>query len=192
MHIVVFTGGEFTKPEDSKFFFKNVEKPSFIIAADSGLVAALEYSSYNADFSPDIILGDMDSLKDAPSLLKKFPAEKIIRHNPYKDFTDTELALDYAHKKIRECDAGGKKFITLVGGCGGRADHFLGIFDLFSVKSRPDAWLCGNQVHHLVHIAAGFLYSLDIRMLCQAEHCGVVDVLSCPSRDVVYNHWNIN
>ena len=53
-------------------------------------------------------------------------------------------------------------------------------------------WLCSNQVHHLVHVAACFLYSLDVWMLCQAEHCSVVDVLSCSSRDVIYNHWNIN
>ena len=37
-------------------------------------------------------------------------------------------------------------FVTLIGGAGGRTDHFLSIYNLFGTKIAPDAWLCGEQV----------------------------------------------
>ena len=41
---------------------------------------------------------------------------------------------------------GQKAFVTLIGGAGGRTDHFLSIYNLFGTKIAPDAWLCGEQV----------------------------------------------
>ncbi len=154
MHVVVFTGGEFPLPGSTENYWKCTKAPDFIIAADSGLDAAERYAAFwkkQYNFTPDIILGDMDSLPCAAEKLATYPESKIIRHNPYKDYTDTELALDYAYKSAvsEKCpnlpeDTG--KFITLVGGSGGRTDHLLGIFDLFSTKLHPSAWLCSRQV----------------------------------------------
>ena len=162
MHVVVFTGGDFPKPEHTQLFWKNVSAPDFVVAADSGFDAALAYEKYfkgNYDFMPDLISGDMDSLKNFETKLASFPEEKILRHDPYKDFTDTELALDFVYKKFSSAghDAypQGKSavpaekdglFVTIVGGAGGRVDHLLGIFDIFSMEIRPSAWICMEQV----------------------------------------------
>ncbi len=143
--VVIFTGGEFTPPESARKYFSKI-KPDYIIAADSGLETLRAYQKYFcaenecfSNFSPNLILGDFDSIKDK-EILKEYD-EKIIRTSPaYKDFTDTELALDYARKSFDQT------FITLVGGAGGRADHFLGIYDLFGTKISPDAWLCGEEI----------------------------------------------
>lgn len=146
MHIVVFTGGEFPEPKKTGNYWKNTKAPDFIIAADSGLNAAEQYAQFWKDeynFTPNIILGDMDSLADSESRLKKYPKDKVILHNPYKNYTDTELAIQYAIENVK-CSE--KKFITLLGGDGGRVDHLLGIFDLFSTELHPDAWLCQRQV----------------------------------------------
>ncbi len=35
---------------------------------------------------------------------------------------------------------------ALIGGAGGRTDHFLAIYNLFGTPLAPDAWLCGEQV----------------------------------------------
>ena len=176
MHVVIFTGGEYTKSENARNFFECLNKPDFVIAADSGLEAAMEYG-----FTPDIILGDMDSLKDADSILKNFPAEKIIKHNPYKDFSDTELALDYAYEKIAgsvlDLDSYSDSaqnttrdfFVTLIGGAGGRIDHLLGIFDLFSEEKRPSAWLYNNQVLWFAGQGSGF----EISNLKQNDYISV-------------------
>lgn len=181
MHVVIFTGGEYTKPEQARIFFESIKTPDFVIAADSGLVAAIDYSDFYSgkiDFSPDVITGDMDSLKesaannvnagngtkfgsatDASDILKNFPSAKIIKHNPYKDFSDTELALEYAYENCMEnhrkdCRKGVRSeqvssadfFVTIIGGAGGRIDHLLGIFDLFSEENHPDAWLYNSQI----------------------------------------------
>lgn len=201
MHVVIFTGGEYTKPEQARIFFEGMEKPDFVIAADSGLVAAIDYSDFYSgkiDFSPDVITGDMDSLKESVSansnadfaknslsvsdILKNFPAAKIFKHNPYKDFSDTELALEYAyencmknHRKV--CREGVRSeqvssadfFVTIIGGAGGRIDHLLAIFDLFSEKNHPDAWLYNSQI--LLFAKQGSVF--EISNLAQYDYISV-------------------
>lgn len=168
LHAVVFTGGEFPAPEKTKDFwesplvFGEARRPDFVVAADSGIDALRVYCDYfgfsdsvyrkaesgaraaegfrpKIDFSPDLILGDFDSISD-PKVLAKYPDEIIEKSPSYKDFTDTELAINSVRARFKNA------FITLVGGAGGRADHFLGIFDLFGGRLSPDAWLCGEQL----------------------------------------------
>ena len=86
----------------------------FIIAADRGLELLLECGAV-----PDLVVGDFDSLR-GQTLLKEcrrrgvavrtFPAEK--------DYSDGEAAIYEA------CEMGSGE-ITMLGGCGGRLDHFL-------------------------------------------------------------------
>ncbi len=79
------------------------------IAADGGFQNAVALGE-----TPDILLGDFDSLGDCeiPEKVEKLrvPAEK--------DFTDTQLAVDTAVKK-------GASEIIIVGGLDGRLDHTL-------------------------------------------------------------------
>lgn len=145
MHVVVFTGGEAPLPEDSAPFFKNMPDVDLVIAADSGLDTAERYISHfrdKIDFTPDRIIGDMDSLRDK-SLLEKYAGAGTQVLERDKDFTDTELALNLA---LNLCGERKNALITLVGGNGGRADHFLGIYETFSFDFHADFWLCGPQV----------------------------------------------
>lgn len=146
-HVVVFTGGKAQCKENCALYFKNCPKPDFVIAADSGLEILADYKSYftKIDLSPDAILGDMDSLKNK-KLLKEFSkTAQIEKFNPYKDFTDTELALILASKVKSQ---GG--IVTLIGGGGGRIDHLIAIFDLFSSPVAPDFWISDSQL--LIHL----------------------------------------
>ena len=176
MHIVIFTGGECPEPSLTEAYFSS-RKPDFVIAADSGILSLEQYDAHfggiftHGGNAPDAILGDMDSLsgKGAKDALKKYPAERIQRFVEDKDYTDTELALDYAHKIVAgkgistETNARKKAdahWITLVGAGGGtRVDHFLGVFDLFATDLRPDAWLCGEQA--LWYAPQGMVFSVD-------------------------------
>ena len=135
-------------PKDAAPFFKNIladgQKPDIVIAADSGLETLLAYQEYFSglyDFYPAAVIGDFDSIGDK-KILEQFDGRIIERASPHKDLTDTEMAL----KKARDLAKGQKAFVTLIGGAGGRSDHFLGIFSLFGSKDAPDAWLCGEQV----------------------------------------------
>ena len=84
------------------------EAVDITIAADSGYKIAREL-----DITPDIVMGDFDSYRE------QLPAElEILRVACEKDVTDTMLACEYA-KDV------GCKYITIVGGTGGRIDHSI-------------------------------------------------------------------
>ena len=103
-----------------------------LVAADSGLVLCED-----AGLKPDWVLGDMDSLRDI-GRLEKYPADRIIRSPADKDFTDTELAINFLNEK--GCDE-----IWLAGGGGGRLDHLLAIRSIFERETTPDRWFPGKE-----------------------------------------------
>jgi thiamine pyrophosphokinase len=94
----------------------------YLICADGGGDAALR-----AGLSPDLLLGDMDSI--SPENLKRLrdSGVRIVEHRPEKEKTDIELALDTAV-------ALGAARITIAGALGGnRLDHSLGNLLLLSM-----------------------------------------------------------
>lgn len=151
--IAVFTGGD-APPYSRCLPFLKARTFDFVITADSGLdtLDAYNAAAGSTVFAPDVILGDMDSLKNS-RLLEKYRMKNgtpclTEEFSTYKDFSDTELALMFA-KGIKRNTAA----VTLFGGSGGRADHFLAVFDLFSSSLAPDFWLTSEQV--LVRLPAG-------------------------------------
>lgn len=110
--IFIVSGGS---PVEQGFFSRQLKTSweHLIICCDGGLRHLLKFK-----ITPDVIIGDMDSIR--PDQLKKHsnPGTKIIRFVINKDFTDTELALDYAMRLKPE-----KIFIWCA--LGGRIDHTL-------------------------------------------------------------------
>ncbi len=104
----IFAAGDF-----SGSFSK--EKNDLIIAADAGY-KHLEWLGV----SPDIILGDFDSIENIPT------HDNVIKFPPEKDYTDTELAL------LEGIKQGYSKFI-ICGALGGkRIEHTLANISLAS------------------------------------------------------------
>lgn len=141
-HIVIFTGGFAPHPKLCKDFFASQKLPDYIIAADSGLKTFEKFrKSFKLKIIPNAILGDMDSIKNK-KLIKKYEKKiSIEKFDPYKDFSDTELALILAAKIKNK-----STIVTLVGGSGGRIDHLISIFDIFSSNLRPNFWLTEEQL----------------------------------------------
>ena len=84
------------------------EAADLTIAADSGYKTAQKLG-----ITPDITMGDFDSYRE------KLPSEMaILRVACEKDVTDTMLACEYAKDN-------GCRYITIVGGTGGRIDHSI-------------------------------------------------------------------
>lgn len=125
MRGILFTGGLGPNIQKARSL---LGKFDFVIAADSGLHAAEK-----AGIIPDLIVGDMDSLK-TPSILVKYPADHIKIWPREKDYTDTELALSLMKEK-------GVDDVVLVGGCGGRMDHFFALRSLFDKDFCPSLWI---------------------------------------------------
>lgn len=126
MRGVAFVGGAFPTPEAGGEAAQ--PRPDLVVAADSGLVAALAWG-----MAPDWVVGDMDSLQDL-SLLDRYPPERVLRSPVDKDDTDTELALAVLARE--GCDR-----VDIIGGGGGRLDHLLGIAALFDRPRPPRRWL---------------------------------------------------
>jgi len=126
---ILFTGGQ---GPGIQRCIQLVKDASIIVAADSGLLLARR-----SGIKPDIIIGDMDSL-GVSSILNEYQAESIIKYSHNKDFTDTELALDYLFNK--DCDT-----VWIIGGGGGRLDHLLAVFYLFNRIKSPARWITDNE-----------------------------------------------
>jgi len=96
----------------------NISDYDIIIAADSGYIHAQKLS-----IRPQVIVGDFDSseLPISNSQIITAPCEK--------DDTDTMLACNIAIKQ-------GADKITIIGGTGGRCDHFLS--NVFMIETFKD------------------------------------------------------
>lgn len=134
MQAIVFTGGQ--GPQAS-VGLAQLPPWDLILCADSGLDLALEWG-----IEPDMIVGDMDSTHSDYSALR-FPNAKLRTFPRDKDFSDTELAILWAKEA-------GAHSVCLVGGGGGRLDHLLAIYALFSRDNAPDIWLYNGGVAHLI------------------------------------------
>lgn len=134
MTALIATGGEGPSPQ---FLADLASSADIFIAADSGLDAALE-----AGISPDLVLGDFDSLSDR-RLLTELRNAQIMQFESAKDDTDTELALDEAARR-------GFDRILLCGAGGGRLDHLMGILELYKRLVRPAEWYTKAESIHLV------------------------------------------
>ncbi len=111
---VIFTGGV---PIYGGGFFREQFEDCFVIAADSGCAQIDILNNSGIYVTPDILLGDMDSF-DKNTALTKYPHAEFLSFPPEKDYTDTQLALSVAVQK-------GYDDITVIGGTGNRADHYL-------------------------------------------------------------------
>lgn len=105
---VVFAGGDVPLP-------LNDLEPSdtLVIAADSGVDHARSLG-----WPIHLIVGDLDSVSTSGIDDAVAAGARVDRHPPDKDATDLELALAAAR------DAGATE-VLVVGGHGGRVDHFL-------------------------------------------------------------------
>ncbi len=104
--------------EDIEFYKRELYSCDYVISAD-GASNAL----YGMGKVPDVIIGDMDSIEEDA---KRFFMEQGVQFKKFpskKDFTDTELSIDYA-KDI------GAVEIVLYAGVGSRIDHSLGNMNL--------------------------------------------------------------
>lgn len=108
-HAVVVTGGDPIDP----LAVPKLPSGAWVIAADSGLDRARELG-----LRVDLAVGDFDSVSPATLAAAETAGCLIQRHPAAKDRTDLELAL------LAAVD-GGASDVLVLGGHGGRVDHFL-------------------------------------------------------------------
>jgi thiamine pyrophosphokinase len=125
--VLVVTGGDEVPPSA----VDDLDAADYVIAADSGLDHAERLG-----LVPHLVIGDFDSVSQ--EALERFEGP-LDRHPADKDATDIELALDAAIAR-------GPDRIVVVGGHGGRLDHFLAnAFVLTTVPANIEVeWRAGH------------------------------------------------
>lgn len=141
MRVFIFTNGDY---ENEAFYKEALKSADLIICADGG-----GYYLYKWGIKPHILIGDMDSIpeealrffEESRVLIKEFP--------PYKDYTDTHLALIEAleHEPSE---------VTIIGGVGKRLDHILGNVHLlfFALRRGVKAKLL-NEFYEVTLLSPG-------------------------------------
>jgi thiamine pyrophosphokinase len=106
----IFAAGELANPDSLRI---SVQEGDKIIAADGGALHCLALK-----LIPDIVIGDFDSLREPEILQLKEAGSQFKRFPTHKDFTDLELAFQYA------CELGAQEIVVL-GAFGFRWDQTL-------------------------------------------------------------------
>jgi thiamine pyrophosphokinase len=107
--VLLFTGGEPVDPGIEGL----LPGADLVIAADSGLAAAVALGR-----RVDLVIGDLDSAEPAMVQAAESAGADVERHPVAKNETDLELGLVAALHR-------GATHVVVVGGYGGRLDHFL-------------------------------------------------------------------
>lgn len=110
MRSVIFANGELAHPQAA---LKIIGSEDLLIAADGGARHLLRLG-----LSPQIVIGDFDSLDEQELHDLQADGVEIIRHPARKDFTDLELALQLAQER-------GAEEAIVVAGLGQRWDQSL-------------------------------------------------------------------
>lgn len=184
---------------DAKIVARLIDSQTYIIGCDGGTDHLR-----NLQYAPNVILGDLDSIsKESTELFKQTP---IISFDSDKDYTDSELSIDYAMRL-------GIKDIIIVNILGDRIDHLLGnLFLLIKRKySRINLRIIdGNQEIYVIRKTAiiqgnigdtislmplrnsaiiekssGLQYDLSKYKISQAQNHGISNVMTSSTAKVV-------
>lgn len=171
--VVVFAGGDPIPPSA----VSDLPVGAFVIAADSGLDRARE-----SGFDVDLLVGDLDSISSEGRQEAEDQKTEIERHPVYKDATDMELALQAARRQ-------GARRVIVIGGHGGRQDHYLANALLLPSPAFADLdieWRAGRARLYAVHdsLELGGTVGSSITLLAVGGPVGGVE--TCGLR------WNLN
>ncbi|MEE9912410.1 MAG: thiamine diphosphokinase [Deltaproteobacteria bacterium] len=205
-NIVIVSGGRLG---NANFFLETVTKISdrLLIVCDGGARHLTV-----AGMTPDVLVGDMDSLDSEQLEYYERLGVKIIKYPVNKDFTDTALALDYALSQQPET-------INIWGALGGRIDHALANLFLLikgkeaGVETRLIDEYCetfvpvgdvifNNAAGCLVSLLAlspgvegvtlqGFLYPLNEGTLSMSESRGVSNIIQADRASIRVRSGNL-
>jgi thiamine pyrophosphokinase len=112
MKTFIVSGGEPKSPLE--FYKKIINESDILIAVDKGIELYKKL-----DTEPDYLIGDLDSASQESIEWAESNDVEIIKYRPEKDFTDIDLAIDFAINNNSD-------EIIISGFLGDRLDHIFG------------------------------------------------------------------
>jgi thiamine pyrophosphokinase len=139
--ILILANGDWDGPNNLTRLHKLAESAAHIVATDG----ALDHAT-NCGIKVQTLIGDLDSLADSTNLEERFPNLEILRYPEDKDWTDLELAIDWALKQSPTS-------ISVYGATGGRIDHTMTNLSLLEKglhSGVPIELISGNESVQLI------------------------------------------
>ena len=118
--VAIICDGQFPRKEYPLYLIRQAD---YIICCDG---AVNTFHKHNPDRIPDIVIGDMDSIKPLPD----FPSERIVKVAEQDD-NDQTKAFKYAITHFKDIDS-----IHILGATGKREDHTVGNLSLLMEYAR--------------------------------------------------------
>ncbi len=139
--ILILANGDWGGDDDLVHLHRLVQNADHIVATDGALDHAIE-----CEIEVNTLIGDMDSLTDSSRLEERFPNMEILRYPEDKDWTDLELAINWA---LEQAPAS----IAVFGAAGGRIDHTMANLTLLEKglhSGVPIELISGNESVQLI------------------------------------------
>jgi len=134
--ILILANGNWDLPRDLVRLQALAKRANHVVATDGALDHAIE-----CDIPVHTLIGDLDSLADSTHLEERFPEMEILRYPEDKDWTDLELAIDWALERTPSA-------VIVYGAAGGRIDHTMANLALLEKGLHtgiPIEMLSGNE-----------------------------------------------
>ena len=147
---VIISGGNIQDGFALGFLKKRIEEGQreslTLVAADKGM----EWFMRNREFTPDLAVGDFDSLsEEGEAYMESLKDLEIVRLKPEKDDSDTQSAVNHM---IRE----EAKEILIFGATGTRLDHVLANLGLLSMgKEQGVQIVLADQWNYITLVESG-------------------------------------
>ncbi|MEE8592706.1 MAG: thiamine diphosphokinase [Candidatus Bipolaricaulota bacterium] len=139
--ILILANGDWGGDDDLKRLDELVQNADHIVVTDGALDRAIERV-----IEVNTLIGDLDSLVDPTRLEDRFPEMEILRYPAEKDWTDLELAVDWALEQSPFS-------IVVFGAAGGRIDHTMANLALLEKglhSGIPIELISGNESVRLI------------------------------------------
>lgn len=139
-HILIVINGDIA---DYSHFKPYIEDVDHVVAVDGG-----SRHIKGLGVVPDVLLGDFDSIGSLDAFVETYPNLEVREFPPRKNFTDSELAVEYAIEQAPE-------LVTMLGCIGSRMDHTMAT--VFLLKKFLDAGIRArivNEYNEIVLIAS--------------------------------------
>ncbi len=172
MKAAIWTGGE---APDRTLTQEILDQIDFHVAADSGAQTAMAWG-----IRLEAWIGDGDSQSRTPPLTQ----EKLIFLPRDKDITDTEAAVRLALKY-------GAESLILLGGGGGRMDHWLANLSLVRQTPQITVWITSQERIDLLKASQSLNVGPGVLSVFCLEETGTVisSGLKWPLEQVDFSQW---
>ena len=147
---VIISGGNIQDGFALGFLKKRIEEGQreslALVAADKGM----EWFMRNREFTPDLAVGDFDSLsEEGEAYMESLKDLEIVRLKPEKDDSDTQSAVNHMIREVA-------KEILIFGDTGTRLDHVLANLGLLSMgKEQGVQIVLADQWNYITLVESG-------------------------------------